>query len=139
MIPIDLENQQPGASTGLCDRELDVIPLTEEERNIVKDFRAQTTQAVVRVIPVQTTEIGGAGSIRPGMSGATESSLRNGLENEGFTVTVDSHTFERWILMDYLNDDVPYLTKYQGTLYYGLPSEGRVLGKAPAERKESKR
>lgn len=127
IIPIDLENRQRNKPTQLGGNPKKVT-LTDAEKNLIDNtFVDQLPNIPFRYLPVSTHIM--ANFIQNyDMHENLKQSLLKGFLDDKILVKMGPSELEENILVNMLNNDVPYFTEYQGVVYYGLPDKGRVIG-----------
>lgn len=127
-VPIDLENRQKGHPTQLGGHPANV-ELTEAELKIVKESEYLITSKIIsRYLPLSTHVM--AGLI--GSYSSTEklaSLISKQMEKDGFVIVKKQFELEALLLRSVLNQDVPYFTELNNTIYYGMPTEGQEIAK----------
>ncbi len=129
IVPIDLESIQPGNATGLCYRDIEIPNLTGSEKDLVTMFTLETQETPFRYVPLPTSHFLGALTRCNAFRSLTKVTQEN-LNQAGYTPTMNTSDLESLFLRDLLNNDVPYLTSYQGKVYYGFPDSGPIIAEA---------
>ena len=105
------------------------IELTEIEIQSVRSFSEVTNQMHLRILPLATRTMVSAAV--HGNYKATEelASLMWANLKKEYALSITFSELEKFILLDLLNGDVPYITELKGEIYYGSVSMQKNIGK----------
>lgn len=128
IVPVDLENIQPGFPTRLRGNPKKVT-LTENEERLIREFNQDVNETPHRFILLGTMELICWVNYSTDSADIANRTIEI-LERSGFELTIRSQELEDKFLLDLLNNDVPYFTRYRNKIYYGLDiDEAAVIGK----------
>lgn len=50
-------------------------------------------------------------------------------KSKAYSLIMDIKELEWLVLIDLINNDIPYLTECQGQIFYGLPNENKLMSR----------
>lgn len=127
VVPIDLESIQEGFPTGLFGQKMPALqPLSKEGMKLISDFKDSVIpNCQFRVVPLATQKFMNAKSNYKTVPSLAKEII--GLKKYFFNINPSE--LEDLILGDIINSDIPFLTEFEGKLYYGVPESGKLIGK----------
>lgn len=129
IVPIDLESIQPGKTTGLCTNSRPDLPkLTPAELEVIAKFESRLKSIPFRFIPLRTGYLEGAYNEITGYNRIGEALIKD-MKQENFTFTCTDEEIKMFILKDFLNGDLPYLTSFQDEIYFGLAGRKHIIAR----------
>lgn len=128
IVPIDLENLQPGQGTGLYDQATPIpeeLQLSREEKALIETFSREARETEFRLVPIGTGILEGMKDNPDKLEKAFEEVVMQTFSKGDIRLSIDRTEFKHLILTDLMNNDIPYFIQRGDNILY-LTKEGTV-------------
>lgn len=119
IVPIDLESIQPNSSAGIFKGGSRLSNrLSPAEISILNSSKQGLGEFRNRYTPIETSQFLGA-LTKPDTFQIMAQSTIQSLKDHGYTLVISPKDLQWYILLDLLNNDIPFFSQFSNCIYYG--------------------